>query len=144
MPFAQLSFGAYLIHPIVIFVWQLSDRGKDVFRLMTFGMNTIAVLVVSYACALIAALLVELPSAALWKYYMHQWEVVEEEEAMDDEAYMEEDIRPLLTMSLPTRLPRSIPEGLSEAAAAAAEKQKQSRTMDSLIAHSPVIQYGSV
>lgn len=66
-PLSQLSFGVYLIHPIVIFVWQLGEREKQVFRLLTFGMNFLSVCVVSYVSALIAALLVEFPCTVLWK-----------------------------------------------------------------------------
>jgi peptidoglycan/LPS O-acetylase OafA/YrhL len=69
-PLSQLSFGVYLIHPIVIFVWQLADREKQVFRLLTFGMDYLSVCVVSYVAALAAALLVEFPCAALWKDYV--------------------------------------------------------------------------
>jgi peptidoglycan/LPS O-acetylase OafA/YrhL len=69
-PLSQLSFGVYLIHPIVIFVWQLADREKQVFRLLTFGMDYLSVCVVSYVAALTAALLVEFPCAALWKDFV--------------------------------------------------------------------------
>jgi hypothetical protein len=62
-----LSSLVYLVHPIVIFVWQLGDREKQVFRLITFGMDYLSVCVVSYVAALIAALLVEFPCASLWK-----------------------------------------------------------------------------
>jgi peptidoglycan/LPS O-acetylase OafA/YrhL len=68
-PMSQLSFGVYLIHPIVIFVWQLGDREKQVFRLLTFGMDYLAVCVVSYVAALLTAVTVEFPCAALWKNY---------------------------------------------------------------------------
>jgi len=68
-PLSHLSFGVYLIHPIVIFVWQLGDREKQVFRLQTFGMDYISVCVVSYVFALLGALFVELPCGAMWKYY---------------------------------------------------------------------------
>jgi hypothetical protein len=64
---SHLSFGAYLIHPIVIFVWQLGDREKQVFRLLSFAMDYISVCVVSYVAALLAAVFVELPCAALLK-----------------------------------------------------------------------------
>lgn len=66
-PLSQLSFGAYLIHPIVIFVWQLGDREKRVFRLITFVMDYLSVCVVSFAAALVAAILVEYPLSILWK-----------------------------------------------------------------------------
>jgi peptidoglycan/LPS O-acetylase OafA/YrhL len=69
-PLSQLCFGVYLIHPIVIFVWQLADREKQVFRLLTFGMDYLSVCVVSYVAALAAALLVEFPCAALWKDFV--------------------------------------------------------------------------
>jgi peptidoglycan/LPS O-acetylase OafA/YrhL len=69
-PLSHLTFGAYLIHPVVIFVWQLGDRSKETFRLETFGMDYISVSVVSYVAALVAALTVEFPCAALWKEYM--------------------------------------------------------------------------
>lgn len=68
-PLSHLTFGAYLIHPVVIFIWQLGARQKENFRLETFGMDYISVGVVSYVAALVAALTVEFPCAALWK----QW-----------------------------------------------------------------------
>lgn len=66
-PLSRLSFGAYLIHPIVVFVWQLGDREKQVFRLITFGMDYLSVCVVSFVAALLAAILVEFPCANLLK-----------------------------------------------------------------------------
>ena len=33
---AQTSFGAYLIHPIVIFVWVLGGREKRTFHVFSF------------------------------------------------------------------------------------------------------------
>jgi peptidoglycan/LPS O-acetylase OafA/YrhL len=68
-PLSHLSFGAYLIHPIVIFIWQLGDREKQVFRLFTFGMDYLSVCVVSFVAALLAALFVEFPLATLWRNY---------------------------------------------------------------------------
>jgi peptidoglycan/LPS O-acetylase OafA/YrhL len=67
IPLSHLSFGAYLIHPIVIFVWQLASREKQVFRLETFGMDCISVMVVSYVAAMIATVTVEAPCDSLWK-----------------------------------------------------------------------------
>lgn len=64
-PLSQLSFGAYLIHPIVIFVWLLGERQKNTYSLMTFGMSLISVCVVSFACSLAASLLVEIPLATV-------------------------------------------------------------------------------
>jgi peptidoglycan/LPS O-acetylase OafA/YrhL len=68
-PLSQLSFGAYLIHPIVVFVWQLGDREKQVFRLITFGMDYLSVCVVSFVAALLASVLIESPCAILWKNF---------------------------------------------------------------------------
>ncbi|EEC44942.1 predicted protein [Phaeodactylum tricornutum CCAP 1055/1] len=70
---SQLSFGAYLIHPIVIFVWQLADRQKEQFRLLTFGMNYLSVCVVSYVLALATALIIEFPCADLWQHFLRNW-----------------------------------------------------------------------
>ena len=71
-PLSHLSFGAYLIHPIVVFVWQLGDREKQVFRLITFGMDYISVCVVSFVAALFASVLVECPCALLLKKLLQQ------------------------------------------------------------------------
>jgi len=64
-PLSQLSFGVYLIHPIVIFVEQLGDRQKEPFRLTTYGYSFISVSMVSFALSLVLALLVEIPCARL-------------------------------------------------------------------------------
>jgi peptidoglycan/LPS O-acetylase OafA/YrhL len=64
-PFAHLSFGAYLVHPIVIFTWQLGTREKRTFQLLSFFMDFVSVTVVSFAAAAFAALTVEFPVAAL-------------------------------------------------------------------------------
>ena len=66
IPLSKLAFGVYLIHPIVIFVWQLGNREKQVFELTTFVMTYISVCVVSYVAALLAFLCIELPFASLW------------------------------------------------------------------------------
>ena len=68
-PASHLSFGAYLVHPIVIFIWQLGNTQKETFRFLEVGMNYIAVCVVSFGVALILALFVEFPCAALVKTY---------------------------------------------------------------------------
>lgn len=67
-PLSRLTFGAYLVHPIIIFVWQLGDREKTVFRFLTFAMNYLSVCCVSYIMAFVLSLTIELPCAALWKY----------------------------------------------------------------------------
>jgi peptidoglycan/LPS O-acetylase OafA/YrhL len=74
-PLSHLSFGAYLIHPIVIFIWQLGGREKQIFCLLTFGMDFLSVAVVSYVASLIAVLLVEFPCVVLWKHCLASWRV---------------------------------------------------------------------
>jgi peptidoglycan/LPS O-acetylase OafA/YrhL len=66
-PLSYLSFGAYLLHPIVIFVYQFGDRQKEPFRLSTFGLNYLAVSIVSFAFSLAFTLIVELPCASISK-----------------------------------------------------------------------------
>jgi peptidoglycan/LPS O-acetylase OafA/YrhL len=69
-PLSKLSFGVYLIHPIVLFVWQLGDREKKIFRLLTFSMDCVSVCVVSYVIALLVFVLVECPCAIFWRSVM--------------------------------------------------------------------------
>ena len=70
---SHLTFGAYLIHPVVMFVWQIGDREKQIFRLSTFCMDYLSACVVSYVAAFIAAVTIEMPCAALWKsFLLHQ------------------------------------------------------------------------
>ena len=66
-PLSRLSFAAYLIHPIIIFLWELGSTEKAVFRPFTFVMNVISICVASYTAALVATLLIEMPAANLWK-----------------------------------------------------------------------------
>jgi peptidoglycan/LPS O-acetylase OafA/YrhL len=66
-PLSHLTYGAYLIHPIVIFIWKLGDREKQVFRLLTFCMDFLSASAVSFVFALLAALFVEYPCASLSK-----------------------------------------------------------------------------
>jgi peptidoglycan/LPS O-acetylase OafA/YrhL len=60
-PLAHLSFGAYLIHPIVIFVWKLGGREKVTFRLSSFVMDCCSISVVTFVLSLGTALIVEFP-----------------------------------------------------------------------------------
>jgi peptidoglycan/LPS O-acetylase OafA/YrhL len=64
-PLAHLSFGAYLIHPIVIFIWKLGGREKSTFRLLSFLMDFCSITVVTYILSVVAALLVEFPFGSL-------------------------------------------------------------------------------
>jgi peptidoglycan/LPS O-acetylase OafA/YrhL len=71
-PLAHLSFGAYLVHPIVIFTWQLGTREKRTFQLLSFFMDFVSVTVVSFAAAAFAALTVEFPLAALVQTHLRR------------------------------------------------------------------------
>ena len=66
-PLSHLSFGAYLVHPIVIFTYQFGSRQKEPFRLATFGLDYLSVSLVSFGLALLFTLVVELPCAHLTK-----------------------------------------------------------------------------
>lgn len=64
-PLAQLSFGAYLIHPIVIFTLQLGGKEKTTFRFETFFMDFISISVVSFMFSLLLSLTIEFPFGEL-------------------------------------------------------------------------------
>jgi peptidoglycan/LPS O-acetylase OafA/YrhL len=64
-PLAHLSFGVYLIHPMIIFIWKLGDRQKMTFRVLSYLMDFTSISVVSFVFSLVAALLVEFPFCAL-------------------------------------------------------------------------------
>lgn len=64
-PLAHLSFGAYLIHPILIFAWQLGGREKISFRWFSFVMDFTAVAFVSFFLSALTTLTVEFPLLAL-------------------------------------------------------------------------------
>ena len=66
-PLSHLTFCVYLVHPIVIFVWQLGARQKEAFRLLDFGMKYIAVTTVSFGLALFFCMIVEFPMANVIK-----------------------------------------------------------------------------
>jgi peptidoglycan/LPS O-acetylase OafA/YrhL len=64
-PLAHLSFGAYLIHPIIIFIWTLGGREKVTFRLLTFMMDYFSTTVVTFFLSFVASLVVEFPFGVL-------------------------------------------------------------------------------
>jgi len=64
-PFAHLSFGAYLIHPIVIYVWFFGGREKINFRLFVYLMEFCSITVVTFAASFLVTLLVEFPLGIL-------------------------------------------------------------------------------
>ena len=67
VPLSRLSFAVYLIHPILIFMWELGSSEKSVFRSFSFGMNVVAICVFSYVTALVAVLTIEIPATNLWR-----------------------------------------------------------------------------
>ena len=67
--FAKLSLGVYLVHPIIIFFWQLSLEEKQTFSVINFVMIYISIVVSSYPAALIFAVLVEFPAGTIWQQY---------------------------------------------------------------------------
>lgn len=66
-PLAHLSFGVYLIHPMVIFIWKLGDREKMTFRVLSYLMDFTSITVVSFVFSLVAALVVEFPCCTLMR-----------------------------------------------------------------------------
>ncbi|KAG7348892.1 acyltransferase family protein [Nitzschia inconspicua] len=64
-PLAHLSYGAYLIHPIVIFVWKLGGREKTAFRVLSFVMDFCSITVFTFLLSLFVALVVEFPFGML-------------------------------------------------------------------------------
>lgn len=66
-PLSHLTFGAYLVHPIVIFVYQFGDRQKEPFRMSTFLLDYLSMSMVSFGFSLLLALIVELPCANVSK-----------------------------------------------------------------------------
>jgi len=64
-PLARLSFGAYLIHPIVIYVWFLGGREKIIFRMSTYLMHFCSIAVVTFCLSFLVTILVEFPFGVL-------------------------------------------------------------------------------
>lgn len=64
-PLAHLSFGAYLIHPIVIYIWFLGGRQKITFRLFTYIMEFISITVITFLASFAVTVLVEFPLGIL-------------------------------------------------------------------------------
>jgi peptidoglycan/LPS O-acetylase OafA/YrhL len=84
-PLSHLSFGAYLVHPIVIFTYQFGSRQKEPFRLSTFGLDYLSVSMVSFGLALLFTLVVELPCAHLSKRLLSRRRKVEQPCPSDSE-----------------------------------------------------------
>ena len=64
-PLAHLSFGAYLIHPIVIYVWVLGGREKITFRVITYVMQFCSITVVTFLASFVLTVVVEIPFGIL-------------------------------------------------------------------------------
>ena len=64
-PLAHLSFGAYLIHPIIIYIWFLGERQKSTFRLFTYIMEFVSITVVTFVASFVVTILVEFPLGIL-------------------------------------------------------------------------------
>lgn len=64
-PLAHLSFGVYLIHPIVIVMWQLSGHEKKTFHIINVLMDFTAVSVTSFILSAIITLVIEFPCSVL-------------------------------------------------------------------------------
>jgi peptidoglycan/LPS O-acetylase OafA/YrhL len=60
-PLANISYGAYLIHPIVIFVWKLGGHEKISFSLFSFLMDFCSITVVTFLFSCGTTILVEFP-----------------------------------------------------------------------------------
>eukprot|EP00164_Ancoracysta_twista_P009470 GFYU01014022.1.p3 GENE.GFYU01014022.1~~GFYU01014022.1.p3 ORF type:complete len:181 (+),score=49.39 GFYU01014022.1:346-888(+) len=62
---ARLSFGAYLVHPIIMLVFNLNRQAQYYYTPWNFTMWFLCYLVLAYACAFVFYLLVEKPLANL-------------------------------------------------------------------------------
>ncbi len=67
-PLGHLSYGAYLVHPIIIFSWQLGGREKITFRWFTFVMDFIAVAFASFSVSAFTTLGIEAPMVELYRH----------------------------------------------------------------------------
>eukprot|EP00978_Attheya_sp_CCMP212_P041160 scaffold232507_cov63-Attheya_sp.AAC.1 len=61
VPFSKLSFGAYLVHPIITSIWTLSSTQKMQYSDVNFAMIYMSICVVTFAMSLLLSLLVEFP-----------------------------------------------------------------------------------
>ena len=65
-PFARLTFGAYLVHPIILSFENSLEQDLHTFSLSRVVKDAIAITVAAYACALVLWLLVEAPCSKLF------------------------------------------------------------------------------
>jgi hypothetical protein len=61
VPFSKLSFGAYLVHPIITSIWTLSSTQKMQYSDFNFAMTYMSICCVTFAISLLLSLLVEFP-----------------------------------------------------------------------------------
>eukprot|EP00752_Nemacystus_decipiens_P006535 g5886.t1 len=71
VPLARLSFGAYLLHPLVINLWFLNATTKFHFSKLDLFMSYVCVSGVTFGSALVMALIVESPLTKLGRYLEH-------------------------------------------------------------------------
>ena len=80
-PLAHLTYGAYLIHPMILFIWKMGDREKMTFRWFSQFMTWNATTVFSLILSCLAALVIELPCSSLLQNAMKRKRHEEEEES---------------------------------------------------------------
>eukprot|EP00611_Tribonema_gayanum_P001511 TRINITY_DN1110_c1_g1_i3.p1 TRINITY_DN1110_c1_g1~~TRINITY_DN1110_c1_g1_i3.p1 ORF type:complete len:735 (-),score=254.96 TRINITY_DN1110_c1_g1_i3:579-2783(-) len=68
VPFARLSFGAYLLHPIIINLWLLNSTAKFHFSRLDLVMSYLCVATATFLSSLLLSLLVEAPMTKLGRY----------------------------------------------------------------------------
>ena len=64
---SHLSFAAYLLHPVWLFVWQLGAHQKTAWSWTAFGVQYVALCATTGVTSLLLVLWVEVPCALLWK-----------------------------------------------------------------------------
>jgi len=110
-PLAHLSFGAYLIHPIVIYIWFLGGRQKVTFRLFTYIMEFISITVVTFLASFAVTVLVEFPFGILLRPPSNgaRTKMPNKTEAKASNNKHDAELATLLvqTQSVPTSLPSS-------------------------------------
>ncbi|CAM9810430.1 unnamed protein product, partial [Choristocarpus tenellus] len=68
VPMARLSFGAYLLHPLVINLWFLNTTTKFHFSKLDFCMTYLCVSTVTFGSALVMSVIIESPLTKLGKF----------------------------------------------------------------------------
>ena len=90
-PLAHLSFGAYLIHPIVIFTIQIGGKEKTTFRLETFLLDFVSTSVLSFMFSFLASMTVEFPFGDLVRLLSSPWQRPSDREKRNGAVAFEEE-----------------------------------------------------